>query len=91
VNGHPMNGAAAPADPDKLPGTWADPQRLTELMETHDLLYSAMGMLPEAEQPLTTASVCDTQAVMVWQQHPTAGRRNEPAFFLWGRPLVVSS
>jgi RNA polymerase sigma factor for flagellar operon FliA len=46
VNGHPMNGAVAPADPDKLPGTWADPVRLMELTETHDLLYGAIGTLP---------------------------------------------
>src|SRR5438445_10286420 len=28
VDGYPMNGAVAPADPEKLPGTWADPEQL---------------------------------------------------------------
>src|SRR5207253_1979581 len=28
VDGYPMHGALAQADPDKLPGTWADPEQL---------------------------------------------------------------
>jgi RNA polymerase sigma factor FliA len=46
VNGDPMNGAVAPADADKLPGTWADPERLTELAETRQILGRAMKTLP---------------------------------------------
>jgi len=46
VNGCPMYGAMAPADPDKLPGTWADPERLTNLAETRQILNRAIETLP---------------------------------------------
>jgi RNA polymerase sigma factor for flagellar operon FliA len=46
VNGYPMNGAVAPADPDKLPGTWSDPERLAGLAETRQILGRAIGTLP---------------------------------------------
>jgi RNA polymerase sigma factor for flagellar operon FliA len=45
-NERPMNGAVASADIDKLPGTWADPERLTEMAETRQILDRAMGTLP---------------------------------------------
>jgi RNA polymerase sigma factor FliA len=50
VNGDLMNGAEAPADPDKLPGTWADPERLTNLAESRQILGKAMKTLPARYQ-----------------------------------------
>ena len=46
VSDYPINGAVAPADPDKLPGTWADPERLTNLAETRQILNRAIATLP---------------------------------------------
>jgi RNA polymerase sigma factor for flagellar operon FliA len=46
VNGHPMNGATFLPDVDKLPGTWADPERLTELAETREILNKVIATLP---------------------------------------------
>jgi RNA polymerase sigma factor for flagellar operon FliA len=46
VNGYPVNGAMAPANPDKLPGTWVDPERLTNMAETRQTLERAIETLP---------------------------------------------
>jgi RNA polymerase sigma factor for flagellar operon FliA len=48
VNGNPMNGAADLVD--KLPGTFADPERLTDLAETRRILDAAIGTLPTRHQ-----------------------------------------
>jgi RNA polymerase sigma factor for flagellar operon FliA len=41
-----MYGAMAPADPDKLPGAWADPERLTNMAESRRILNRAIETLP---------------------------------------------
>ncbi len=46
VNSNALNGAVTPADADKLPGTWADPEHLTDLAETRQILGRAMTTLP---------------------------------------------
>src|SRR3989441_808573 len=46
VDSYPMHGALAPADPDKLPGTWADPEQLADLAETRQILDRAISTLP---------------------------------------------
>lgn len=46
VNGYSMNGAVASPDVDKLPGTWADPERLAEAAETRQILDQAIETLP---------------------------------------------
>jgi RNA polymerase sigma factor FliA len=46
VNVDPMNGAVAPADADRLPGTWADPERLAEMAQTREIVGRAMKTLP---------------------------------------------
>ena len=46
VDSYPMNGAVAPADPDKLPGTWADPEQMADLAETSRILDTAIRALP---------------------------------------------
>jgi RNA polymerase sigma factor FliA len=50
VNSDPVNGAGIPADPDALPGGWADPEQLADLAETRQILLWAMGMLPHRYQ-----------------------------------------
>jgi RNA polymerase sigma factor FliA len=47
VNGYPTKGAVIPAHPEKLPGTWADPEWLTELAETRQMLNRAIRTLPD--------------------------------------------
>ena len=46
VNGNPTNGAVAPTDVDRLPGIWPDPEQLTDLAETRQILGRAMTTLP---------------------------------------------
>src|SRR3989475_935204 len=46
VDSYPRNGALAPADPDKLPGTWADPEQLADMAETRQILDRAICTLP---------------------------------------------
>jgi RNA polymerase sigma factor for flagellar operon FliA len=46
VNGDPINRAISQLDVDKLPGTWADPERLMEQAETRQMLRWAIGTLP---------------------------------------------
>ena len=46
VDGYPMHGALAQADPDKLPGTWADPEQLAGMAETRQILDRAISTLP---------------------------------------------
>ena len=41
-----MNRALAQADPDKLPGTWADPEQLAGMAETRQILDRAISTLP---------------------------------------------
>ena len=41
-----MHGTVAQADPDKLPGTWADPEQLADLAETRQILDRAIRTLP---------------------------------------------
>src|SRR5204862_1588791 len=50
VDNYPMNGAVAPADPDQLPGTWADPEQLAGLAETHQILDRAISTLPTRDR-----------------------------------------
>ena len=44
VDSYPMNGAQA--DPDKLPGTWANPEQLAAMAETRQILDRAISALP---------------------------------------------
>jgi len=44
VDSYPMKGAQA--DPDKLPGTWANPEQLAAMAETRQILDSAISALP---------------------------------------------
>jgi len=46
VNDYPMNGALAPLDADKLPGTWPDPEQLTTLAEIRAILNKIVARLP---------------------------------------------
>jgi len=46
VDSYPMKGALAQADPDKLAGTWADPEQLADLAETRQILGRAIKALP---------------------------------------------
>src|SRR5437667_6846988 len=46
VDSYPMHGVLAQADPDKLPGTWADPEQLAGLAETRQILDRAIRTLP---------------------------------------------
>src|SRR5207245_1896505 len=46
VDSYPMNGAVTQTDPDKLPGTWADPEQLAGLAETRQILDRAISTLP---------------------------------------------
>ena len=46
VNSHPMHGALAQADPNQLPGTWADPEQLAGMAETRQILDRAISTLP---------------------------------------------
>ena len=46
VDSYPMHGALAQADPDKLPGTWANPEQLADMAETRQILDRAIRTLP---------------------------------------------
>jgi RNA polymerase sigma factor for flagellar operon FliA len=46
VDSYPMNGASAQTDPDKLPGTRADPEQLAGRAETRQILDRAIRTLP---------------------------------------------
>src|SRR5438093_9510416 len=46
VDSYPMHGSLAQADPEKLPGTWADPEQLAGLAETRQILDRAISTLP---------------------------------------------
>src|SRR3989475_1851746 len=46
VDSYPIHGALAPADPDKLPGTGADPEQLAGMAETRQILDRAISILP---------------------------------------------
>jgi len=46
VDSYPMHGALAQVEPDKLPGTWADPEQLAGMAETRQILDRAIRTLP---------------------------------------------
>ena len=46
VDSYPMHGALAQADPDKLPGTWADPEQSAGMAEIRQILDRAISTLP---------------------------------------------